>query len=201
MKRRELLRQELASSIRHCQKCPGLNIPLITEAVPGYGSLHSPLMLVGQSLCGPCMSSKIPFTKGSGRLVDMALSLAQTRKDELFITNTIHCHPPGNRPSLDYEKANCKMFLQQEYYLVKPKLIVCLGKDAREAIVGITQTAKLWDADLSLQESPETLVSFLHHPSYIMRQSKSLREAYVQTLAAAIGWAFRRPILRTEILI
>lgn len=198
MKNRELLRQDLAKSVRECRKCPGLNIPMETEAAPGYGDLNSPVMLVGQSLCKPCMASQVPFTRGSGRLIDMALVMAQTNKKELFTTNVVHCHPPQNRPSLEHEKINCRPFLEQECRLVKPILIICLGKDAKEAITSIVNNIKVWSEGAPLPTpGSEALVYFVHHPSYILRQAVSIRDSYVLDLSKSIAWAFNRQLLKS----
>jgi uracil-DNA glycosylase len=92
--RRKLL---LDSEIAACRRCQGLNEPHVTGSAPGYGSLSSPVALVGQSLCEKCMETQVPFTGGSGRLIDDALALAGMPKNSIFITNVVHCHPPGNR--------------------------------------------------------------------------------------------------------
>lgn len=74
-----------------------MNEPGRTESAPGYGSLVSAVVLVGQSLCKKCMESRIPFTGGSGRYIDQALDLAGREKSEVFTTNLVHCHPEGDR--------------------------------------------------------------------------------------------------------
>jgi uracil-DNA glycosylase len=99
----------LASSIRSCRACPGMNVSGSTESSPAYGDPASPIVFVGQSLCRACMASQIPFTGGSGRLLDAALE---------------------NRPSKPHEIANCSPFLTAELSLVAPELVVGLGRDA-----------------------------------------------------------------------
>ena len=101
-------RRELAVTIEQCHKCPGMNEPGKTEAAPGFGSIRSPVVIVGQSLCEKCMDTKVPFTGGSGRLIDDSLKAANLDKPEIFITNVVHCHPPNNRKSYRYEIDNCK---------------------------------------------------------------------------------------------
>lgn len=90
---RERRMRTLATRIRNCTACDGMNIPQITQAAPGYGSAQSPVMIVGQSLCGPCMATQIPFTGGSGRFLDRALDAATLTKEAVFTTNVVHCHP------------------------------------------------------------------------------------------------------------
>jgi uracil-DNA glycosylase len=93
---------ELADAIRGCDFCPGMNIFHKTQAAPGRGPLASPVVIVGQSLCGPCMESQILFDGGSGLLLDDALGRTGRTgrtKDDVFITNAVYCHPPNNRNS------------------------------------------------------------------------------------------------------
>ena len=94
------------------------NIPAVTQSAPGYGAVHSPVVIVGQSLCGPCMASQIPFTGGSGRFLDRSLAVADLAKEDIFITNVVHCHPPANRPSQPHEIANCRPYLHRELAIV-----------------------------------------------------------------------------------
>ena len=96
-------RRELAITIEQCRKCDGMNEPGITEAAPGFGSIRSPVVIVGQSLCEKCMGTKVPFTGGSGRLIDASLRIAGLDKPDIFITNVVHCHPPPKTKKSDPE--------------------------------------------------------------------------------------------------
>jgi DNA polymerase len=90
----------LNTEIANCSKCPGMNIPGKTQSAPGYGSPTSPIMLIGQSLWGPCMETGIPFTGGSGRFIDAALALAGHRRANFSPrTSCIATHPTTSHPS------------------------------------------------------------------------------------------------------
>ncbi|WP_231978272.1 uracil-DNA glycosylase family protein [Mycobacterium sp. E3298] len=191
----------LNTEIANCDKCPGMNIPGETQSAPGYGSPTSPIMLVGQSLCGPCMETGIPFTGGSGRLIDAALTVAGRRKDEIFTTNVVHCHPPDNQPSEPAWIANCADYLRREFAVVRPWLIVGLGEDARTAIRAEypNSPALEWWPFIApahpTTDGPALL--FLPHPRWVMTRPAHLREAWVVGLASAINWAFRGPTVET----
>ena len=88
----------LDAQIEACTRCPGMNIRRVTQAAPGYGSLRSPIVIVGESLCRRCMELEppVPFTGGSGRVLDRSLALAGIAKHKVFITNAVHCHPPDD---------------------------------------------------------------------------------------------------------
>ncbi|MCU7836154.1 MAG: hypothetical protein KZQ83_13010, partial [gamma proteobacterium symbiont of Taylorina sp.] len=72
---------QLNGNIKSCSLCEGLNsVKLETLNAPGYGDINSKLVFIGQSLCGkPCIKSQIPFTGGSGKLLDQAFQKAGDR--------------------------------------------------------------------------------------------------------------------------
>lgn len=188
----------LAATIKVCKLCPGMNLAGQTESAPGYGSVDSPLVLVGQSLCGkPCMDSQIPFTGGSGLLLDDALKRARVRKTDVFITNVVHCHPEGNLKSKELWINNCSPYLHLELKIVQPKVVVGLGDDASDALQNfytrvpdeVVHPFRTSRTAVPSREDPAVL--FTKHPSWIMRQKFDRREQYVESLASVIKWAFR----------
>ncbi|OMC22454.1 uracil-DNA glycosylase [Mycobacterium colombiense] len=198
-------RKALTAEILKCRRCPGMNEPGLSQAAPGYGSILSPVVLVGQSLCTECMATGIPFTGGSGLLIDEALRDSGLDKADIFTTNVVHCHParPDNRKSLPHEKERCRPFLQREIELVGPRLVIGLGGDAKEALRFLyPDTTELpWgqiDQPTSHSAGPPML-SFTYHPSYVKRpqrgETRHEREArqrqWVKNLAAAFEWSFR----------
>jgi len=126
-------KKALDAEIRNCMRCDGMNLPCQTEGAPGWGNLNSKIVIVGQSLCTDCMNTGIPFTRGSGYLLDAVLSLCALERKDVFITNLVHCHPPHNRPSTPKEIRNCAPFLLREIDIIRPELVVTLGTDARES--------------------------------------------------------------------
>lgn len=182
----------LAQRVRRCRRCPGLNEPGFTQGAPGYGDPNSPVMIVGQSLCGPCMHTQVPFTGGCGRILDDAFRLARIRKNEVFTTNVVHCHPPGNRPSLPEEIKNCSRFLARELALVRPVLVIGLGRDARHWLLcWAGPKSRQWDPSAQpVRYRDEVALLLVHHPSFIRRRPLEERNSYVRQLAQAVRWAF-----------
>lgn len=118
-----------------CRKCPGLNLwtglSLTSSlAVFGAGNVDAELFFIGQSACLQCQETGWPFTKGSGDLLDSCLENIRITREQVFISNVVHCHPPNNRPSKSEEVENCRPYLGRELSIVRPKLIVTLGLDA-----------------------------------------------------------------------
>jgi len=183
----------IAKQVRACHRCPGLNVPGVTQAAPGYGDPQAPVFIIGQSLCYQCMETQIPFTGGSGFLLDKAFQLAGVQKKQIFITNVIHCHPPSNRPSQLSEIGNCSEYLLRELEIVQPRLVISLGKDAKEWLCRWKPSPlSLWNAELPVVPTDQPTFLLVPHPAYIMRQMHEQKQnLYIQHLANAIKWAFK----------
>lgn len=170
----------LAMAIKECHRCEGLNIEGETEAAPGSGNPNAKIMVVGQSLCARCMKTQVPFSGGSGRLLDSALERSNLRKADIFVTNVVHCHTRGNRKSFPHEIANCLEYLMKEIELVGPKAIIALGKDAVSHFLG----PESWPGEVGKRVvQPSYVVYPSYHPSYVMKLGKYEVTRYIQTLS------------------
>lgn len=170
----------LVRQIKQCQRCEGLNVKKITESSPGYGNLNSKIMIIGQSLCRKCMETQVPFTGGSGRLLDQAFHTAGMQKSDIFITNVVHCHTPENRKSLPHEISNCSPFLLEEIRIVEPRVIVPLGQDAVISILG----TNAWPSSVGRKVSWKGRAVYpMYHPSYIMKLGRNAIRDYTSSLA------------------
>ncbi|ALM19124.1 uracil-DNA glycosylase family protein [Mycobacteroides abscessus] len=197
---RRRLKIPLDTEIGKCRRCDGMNIPGVTASAPGYGCLTSPVALVGQSLCEKCMDSQVPFTGGSGDLINEAIKLAGLKKKrDVFISNAVHCHPPKNRASHQHEIVNCSTFLHRELEIVRPRLVITLGRDAERVVRFFYPGARFVEPPFvpprgRLPRSAP-IVFQAQHPSWVKRQHDDQREKrYTQDLAAAIRWSFDEPI-------
>ncbi|MDR3660478.1 MAG: uracil-DNA glycosylase family protein [Mycobacterium sp.] len=187
----------LDSEISRCRRCDGMNVADVTASAPGYGCLSSPVVLVGQSLCEKCMDTQIPFTGGSGDVIDASIKRAGREKDELFISNAVHCHPPKDRPSYEHEIVNCSPFLHRELEIVRPRLLIALGRDAARVVTFFYPRARVSVPPFEIPSGrlPKGVPYICHakHPSWISRQhDERLQDEYVSGLAAAIRWGFGR---------
>ncbi|BBY11641.1 hypothetical protein MMARJ_23810 [Mycobacterium marseillense] len=94
---RRLLKVALDDEIKACRHCDGMNIDGRVRA-----ELRQPDITCGAgraSLCENCMANQTPITGGSGDLIDESIKRSGREKKGLFISNTVHCHPPKNRAS------------------------------------------------------------------------------------------------------
>ena len=194
---RRLRKLALDSEITNCRRCEGMNIGGVTVSAPGYGCLSSPVALVGQSLCKMCMESQIPFTGGSSELIDESIERAGRKKKDVFISNVVHCHPPKNRPSLEHEIVNCSPYLHRELEIVRPRLVITLGRNAERVLTFFYPRARVstppFQAPRGRLPKGGPFILNAKHPSWIQRQHDNELEAeYMSNLAAAIRWSFDR---------
>lgn len=118
--------EALEFEILNCKKCrlwKGRKNP-----VPGEGPLNSKVMFVGEA---PGKQEDIegrPFVGAAGRLLTELLESNGISRSRVYITNIIKCRPPNNRDPLEDEVEACNEYLERQVKLLKPKLIVCLGR-------------------------------------------------------------------------
>lgn len=183
----------LADQIADCRDCDGMNEPGKTESAPGYGSVDSPVAIVGQSLCRRCMETKIPFTGGSGTYIDTALKLADKKKSEIFITNVVHCHPLNDAPSKQEWIDSCHHFLRDELAIVQPMLVIGLGGDAEDELKKLYRNGQKlpWPFVQPRKYQPgTTYLLFPEHPGSLRWKPTQDRQFWSPNLASAISWGF-----------
>lgn len=194
-------RQKLAldRKIKACRKCAWpdrLNVPGVTESAPGFGSIDSPVVIVGEALCRACMDKQEPFYGGSGSVLNRCFDRARRAKTDLFITNSIHCHPPGDRDPLPHESQNCLRFLRAELRIVQPHLVIGVGKFAKAALLRLYPEARELNWPFRVprarQSDPADMpyLLFPPHPYHIMTRAAPIREQYIRRVGRAIEWAF-----------
>jgi uracil-DNA glycosylase family 4 len=119
----------IAEQIRACTLCRLCESR--TNAVPGSGPHTAEVMFLGE---GPGKNEDeqgIPFCGASGKFLDELLATIGWTREDVFVTNVVKCRPPNNRDPLEDEKTICtSSYLSRQITLVKPKLIVTLGKHA-----------------------------------------------------------------------
>lgn len=125
---------ELRESLLNCQKC-GL-CQKRTNVVFGTGPENARIMLIGE---GPGENEDLqgePFVGRSGQLLDKMLDAVDlSRKKNVFIANMVKCRPPENRDPLPAETEACLSFLREQVRLLRPKIIVCVGRIAAQRLI------------------------------------------------------------------
>jgi len=151
--------------ILHCQKCP-LSLTR-KNAVPGEGNINADLMFVGEA---PGRDEDIrgrPFVGKAGQLLTKIINAMEFTREEVYITNVVKCRPPDNRTPNKDEINQCKEYLMEQIAMIKPKVIVCLGKVATDYFV----PSKMGITSLRGQfyEFNQIKIMPTFHPSYLLR--------------------------------
>lgn len=123
----------IAEEISQCQKCPLSKSR--TNTVPGEGDANSSLMFIGEA---PGYHEDIkgtPFCGAAGKLLEEMLAGIEMKREDVFIANMLKCRPPNNRDPEDSEKKVCRPYLERQIKIIKPKLIICLGRHALSSLL------------------------------------------------------------------
>ncbi|MDR1928120.1 MAG: uracil-DNA glycosylase [Oscillospiraceae bacterium] len=107
-----------------------------TNLVFGVGNPHAEVLFIGE---GPGEQEDLrgePFVGRSGKLLDQYLAAIDLdRKKNIYIANMVKCRPPGNRDPKPEEQEECMVWLKEQVRLMRPKIIVCLGRIAAQRIL------------------------------------------------------------------
>lgn len=165
--------QTLEDAIRQCTRC-GL-CEGRTHAVPGVGDRQARWLFVGE---GPGRNEDQqgePFVGPAGKLLDnMLRALGLARGTNTYIANIVKCRPVGadgrDRPPVPDEVAACLPYLHRQIALIRPTLIVALGKTAATSLLGLSEDTSL----ASLRSQVHTVAGLplivTYHPAYLLRK-------------------------------
>ena len=175
----------LVSECRACGLCEKRK-----QAVLGAGNPSSPWMFVGEGPGADEDELGEAFVGQAGKLLDsMLAAIGCSREADVYIANVVKCRPPGNRTPTTDEAAACAPFLDRQIDLVKPRVIVALGKSAATRLLGTE--ASLASLRGRLHEYHGVPVVVTYHPAYLLRSLPEKAKAWEdlvfarRTLAAA----------------
>ena len=170
---------QLKSDVAGCQKC-GL-CRTRTHAVLGEGSALARIMFVGE---GPGRDEDAlgrPFVGRAGQLLDKMIGCIGFTRNDVYIANILKCRPPGNRDPEPEEAAACIGYLRAQVAMIKPRIIVCLGRIPAKYILGqdvkITQERGIWHEVKGFSIMPT------YHPAALLRNELLKKDAYHDLLA------------------
>ena len=159
-------------SCRECPLCEGR-----TNVVFGVGDPEAELMFIGE---GPGANEDLqgePFVGRAGKLLDEELELIGLDRSRIFIANIVKCRPPQNRDPLGEEQAACMHWLDAQRRLIRPKLIVCLGRIAAAVIIKpdfkISQEHGKW---FDLPDGSRAMALF--HPAALLRDPRKKPDTF-----------------------
>lgn len=125
---------ELYHEVRECRNCDLWQSRDL--AVPGEGPERAAVMLVGEAPGAKEDRTGLPFQGNAGRVFNKLLGIAGLRREEVYVTGAVKCRPPKNRDPRAEEIDACNPYLRRQIDLVKPRIIVALGRFGLLAAMG-----------------------------------------------------------------
>jgi DNA polymerase len=154
----------------HCKLCKTR-----TNTVFGVGNSKAPLMVIGEGPGADEDAQGYPFVGRAGKLLDeMLRSIGRYRGEALpekavYIANVVKCRPPSNRDPEPDEVEACRPYLDQQIRLLKPKLIVALGRIAAQRLLSTDAALSKLRGPLYEYGPERTPVLISYHPAYLLR--------------------------------
>lgn len=170
------LRSDVIGECRRCRLCEQRS-----KVVFGVGDPRARLMFIGEGPGADEDRIGEPFVGRAGQLLDRIIVAMGLERSQVYIGNIVKCRPPENRAPLPDEAATCLPFLAAQIAIIKPEVIVALGKVALEGLVaqevaGITRVRGQW---FDYRGIP-VLATF--HPAYLLRNPAAKRPVWEDML-------------------
>jgi DNA polymerase len=173
--------EALRGAVRECRRC-GL-CEKRKQAVFGVGHESAPWLFVGEGPGADEDEQGEPFVGQAGRLLDsMLAALGLKRGREVYIANVVKCRPPGNRVPAPEEAAACAPFLDRQVDLIRPKLIVALGRTAAIRLTGAETSLASQRGRVHAYRGIPLVITY--HPAYLLRNLPDKSKAWEDLLFA-----------------
>ena len=160
--------------IKECQLC-SLGATR-TKFVFGVGNPNADLMLIGEAPGKYEDLQGEPFVGRAGQLLDKILASINLSREKVYIANVLKCRPPNNRDPLKTESDTCKPYLKRQIELIKPKLILALGRIAGNWLLGEDLALKDMRNNSYLYAGIEMMVTY--HPAALLRNPQWKRPCW-----------------------
>lgn len=168
--------------VQTCNSCEGCGLCRNrTNVVFGVGDRNADIMFVGE---GPGEQEDLkgePFVGPAGQLLDDMLSIIDIDRTNCYIANIVKCRPPQNRDPEEGEQDACIDYLRNQVALIKPKVIVCLGRIAAKRLIRedyrITREHGQW------VEKNGIWMTAIYHPSALLRDVSKRPETFEDLLS------------------
>ncbi|MDE6998553.1 MAG: uracil-DNA glycosylase [Oscillospiraceae bacterium] len=177
--------EALEQECRECRECALCQTR--KNVVFGVGNPQAEIMLVGEGPGANEDAQGIPFVGKAGQFLDDMLAIISLDRTKVYIANIVKCRPPGNRDPLNVEQDACIGYLHRQIALIKPKIIVSLGRIAAMRLINdkfrITKEHGVWfDID-------GVRMMAIYHPSALLRDPGKRPETFddLKSLQKEIG--------------
>lgn len=166
--------EELKKECLACRECPLCEDR--TQVVFGQGDEHAEVLFIGEGPGAEEDKQGLPFVGRSGQFLNDCLAMIGLRRESVYIANIVKCRPPQNRDPLGTEQDICIKWLRRQTALIKPKIIVCLGRIAAMKI--IRPDFKISQEHGKLFERGGYLLTATFHPAAVLRDPRRRPEVF-----------------------
>lgn len=164
---------ELREECLHCTKCD--LAATRTNVVFGTGDEHADILFVGEGPGRNEDETGQPFVGRAGQLLDSYLAAVGLCREDVYIANIVKCRPPENRDPRPEEQAACIGYLREQFRLIAPKLIVCLGRISAMKI--IDEGFRVTRDHGRLFQKGGVLMMGTYHPAALLRNPNNKADA------------------------
>ena len=166
--------EELEKRCQDCRECSLCETR--TNVVFGDGSRTAEIMFVGEGPGAHEDEQGVPFVGKAGQLLDDMLAIIGLDRTMVYIANIVKCRPPQNRDPLPAESEACMPWLREQFRLLQPKIVVCLGRIAAQRM--IRQDFSVTREHGQIIEKSGILFMGTFHPAALLRQPQNKPEAF-----------------------
>jgi len=153
------------------------------KSVPGVGDVRAEWLFVGEAPGAEEDARGEPFVGQAGKLLDnMLAALGMKRGQNVYIANVLKCRPPNNRAPEPREVDACRPYLDRQIALIRPKVIVALGKSAATTLLDVEATIASLRGRVHRYAGVPLVVTY--HPAYLLRNLTDKQKAWEDLLFA-----------------
>ena len=172
--------EELECEVKNCTCCDLYKSR--NNVVFGVGDRHAKVMFIGEAPGANEDLQGEPFVGRAGMLLNSMLLSIQLKRDKIYIANILKCRPPENRDPSPAEVKECTKHLQQQIAIIKPRVLVAVGKIAAHFLLNTDEAMGKLRGQVFSYGEQETPLLVTYHPAYLLRSPREKSKAYEDML-------------------
>lgn len=165
----------LASVVAGCTKCT-LLAKCRTQTVFGEGNPAARIVFFGEAPGADEDRLGRPFIGRAGQLLDKMVQACKLQREDIYLLNTVKCRPPENRNPEPTELANCREYFEQQFQILRPEYIVCLGAVSAHSL--LKTKLSIGRLRQRFHQYHESKVLVIYHPAYLLRNPDAKKAAW-----------------------
>ena len=166
--------EEMYNNVKECQKCPLGSLRI--NFVFGAGNPNSKIVLIGEAPGRDEDLKGEPFVGRAGQLLNKILNAINLKREEVYIANILKCRPPANRDPQGSEVELCLPYLNEQLLIIKPKIILSLGRVAANCLLKTKMNMKDLRGKIFNYMGIRMLVTY--HPAALLRNPQLKRPTW-----------------------